>query len=49
MDLDFSVDGEFRVKMTDCLKMIVSDFPGTIQGRVTTTSSYHPFTVREDA
>ena len=46
MDLDLSVYGEFREKITDYLKKIVSDFPETIQGRETTPASEHLFTVR---
>ena len=48
MDLEFSVDGEVRVKMIDYIKKIVSKFPETIQGRVATPAAYQLFTVRED-
>ena len=45
MDLGFSLEGEVRVKMTDCLNKIVSDFPETIQVIVTTPAAEHQFTV----
>ena len=49
MNLDFSVDGEVGMKMTDNLKKMISGFPETIQGRVATPAAYHLFIVREDA
>ena len=49
MDLDLSVDEEFGVTMTYFLNKIVSDFPETIKGRVTTPSAEHLLKVRECA
>ena len=49
MELDFSLDGEVRVAIMDYLKKILSDFPETIHGRVTTPAAYHLFTVRGDS
>ena len=46
MNLDLSVDVDFRVTMTDYLKKIVSDFPDTIQGIVATPAVENMFTVR---
>ena len=43
---DLSVDEEARLKMTDYLKKIVSDFPEKIQGRVETPAAEHLLTVR---
>ena len=48
MDLNLSVDGEVRVKMTDYLKNIVSEFLETIQIRVTSLAVEHLFTVMEE-
>ena len=49
MYLDFSVDGEVKVKIAYDLNNIVPDFTETIQGRVSTPSAEHLFTVREDS
>ena len=48
MDIDFSVDGEVRVTMMDYLNKVVSEFPDTIQGIVTTPAADHLFIVRRD-
>ena len=49
MDLDFLVDGEVGVTMTDYLKKLLSEFLDTIQVIFTTTSAEHIFTAREDS
>ena len=46
IDLDFIVDREVRVKMTDYLNIIASEFTDTIQGRVVTPLAEHLFNVR---
>ena len=48
MDLGFSVDGQFRLKIMDYLNKIVYDFPETIQVRQATPEAKHMFTVVED-
>ena len=47
MNLDLLVDGVVRVTVTNYLKNIVSDFPKTIQGIVTTPEADKLFKVRE--
>ena len=46
IDRDLSVDREVRLTMTDYLKNILSDFPETIHGIVTTPGAEHLFIVR---
>ena len=49
MGLDFSVDREFRVTITDYLKKVLPDFLETIQVIVATPAAEHLLTVRGDS
>eukprot|EP00957_Ditylum_brightwellii_P164263 12505629-Ditylum_brightwellii.AAC.1 len=48
MTLNFSKQGKVKVRMTNCVKEIIEDFPEAIKGSVTTPAADHLFDVNKE-
>jgi hypothetical protein len=49
MDLDYSVQGEVKVSMVDCLKRVITEFPEVITGGSMSPAAERLFTVRAES